>query len=53
MLELVQKVELGTNYRKVASTNTSRFEQHTDIYRFLLKGKLDIYVLWRGEKLIS
>ena len=39
-------------YHKVTSTNTSRLEPRTDIYRLLIKGKLDIYMCI-GEKLIS
>ena len=33
------------NYRKVASSNTSRFEAHAGLFRLLMKGTFDAYVL--------
>ena len=34
-----------TEYRKVASSNTSRFEAHAGLFRLLMKGIFDAYVL--------
>ena len=33
-------------YRKVASSNTSRFEAHAGLFKLLMKGIFDAYVLW-------
>ena len=38
------------NYRKVASSNMSRLEEHAAIYRLLIKGIFDAYVLWLFDK---
>ena len=37
-------------YRKDASSNTSRLEAHAGIFRFLMKGIFDPYVLWPFDK---
>ena len=34
-----------TKYRKVASSNTSHFEAHAGLFRLLMKGIFDAYVL--------
>ena len=38
------------NYRKVASSNTSRLEAHAGFFRLLMKGIIDPYVLWLFDK---
>ena len=44
---LVQKLGLiRQNYRKVASSSLSRIVAHFQIFRSLMKGKFDAYVLW-------
>ena len=37
-------------YRKIGSFNTSRLEEHADIYILLMKGIFDAYVLWPFDK---
>ena len=37
-------------YRKVVSSNTSRLEAHVCIYRLLMKGIFDAYVMWPFDK---
>ena len=37
-------------YRKVASSNTSRFEANAGISRLLMKGIFDAYVVWPFDK---
>ena len=37
---------LKFKYRKVASSNTSRFEAHALLFRLYMKGNFDAYVLW-------
>ena len=37
-------------YRKVASTSRSHFEVHAGIFRLLMKGIFDAYVLWSFDK---
>ena len=38
-------VAIFFNYRKVASSNTSRLEAHAGFFRLLMKGIFDPYVL--------
>ena len=40
-------------YRKVASSNTSRLEPHAGYFRFLMKGIFDPYVLWPFDKKVD
>ena len=37
-------------YRKVGTSNTSHLEAHIGIYRLLMKGIFDAYVLWPFDK---
>ena len=47
-------VSMFHEYCKVASANMSCLEPDPSIYRSIMKGKLDVYVLWPfGGKLIS
>ena len=41
------------NYLIAASSNSSRLEAHAGIYRLLMKGIFDAYVLWPFDKKIS
>ena len=41
---------LDSEYRIVASSNTSRLEAHPGIFRLLMKGIVDAYVLWPFDK---
>ena len=34
------------DYRKVKSSNTSRFEAYSGFFRLLMKGIIDLYVMW-------
>ena len=38
-------VTVKRTYRKVVSSNTSRFETHAGLFRLLMKGIFDAYVL--------
>ena len=40
----------GLNYRKIASSNTSRFEAHEGFFRLLMKGIFNPYALWPFDK---
>ena len=55
VLELRCKNSAQQNgYRKIASSNTSRLEAHAGIFRLLMKGIFDPYVLLPFDlKLIS
>ena len=47
-------IGLVNEYRKVASSNTSRLEAHDGFFRLLMKGIFNPYVLWPfDKKLIS
>ena len=41
---------LGYDYRKIASSNTSRLEAHVGFFRLLMKGIFGPYVLWPFDK---
>ena len=45
ILDLSVLNKRNSSYRKVASSNTSRLEAHTGIYRLLMKGIFDAHVL--------
>ena len=45
-LFLKKQIYFSSNYRKVASSNTSRLEAHAGFFRLLMKGIFDPYVLW-------
>ena len=52
--KLQSKSCIGYKYRKVASSNMSRFEAHTGFFRLLMKRIFDSYVVWPfDKKLIS
>ena len=52
-MAFVLAIALGT-YRIVASTSSSRIEAHVGLFRLLMKGIFDPYVLWPfDKKLIS
>ena len=44
-ITVLQLVELPATYRIVASTSPSRIEAHADLFRLLMKGIFDPYVL--------
>ena len=52
-LFLKKQIYFSSNYRKVASSNTSRLEAHAGIYRLLMKGILNAYVLWTFDKKVD
>ena len=41
------------DYRKVKSSNTSRFEAYSGFFRLLMKGIIDLYVLWPFDKKLN
>ena len=43
----------SSNYRIIASSNTSHLEAHPGIYRLLMKGILDAYILWPVDKQVN
>ena len=43
---ILKKSEKISNYRKVASSRLLRLAAHFQIFRRLMKGKFDAYVLW-------
>ena len=45
-----KSVETSSMYRKVASSGMSRLVRHFKIFRRLMKGKFDVYVLWPVAK---
>jgi hypothetical protein len=46
----VEKVLDFVKYHKVESSNTSHLEAHAGIYRLLMKGIFNAYVLWPIDK---
>ena len=47
------KVEIKRIYHKVASSSLSQLEPHFQIFRRLMKGKFDAYVLWPLAKKVQ
>ena len=45
------KFKLATIYLKVGSSNTSCLDAHAGIFRLLMKGIFDPYVLWTFERI--
>ena len=45
MVYIAVRIHVMFDYRKVASSNTSRLEAHVGFFRLLMKGIFDPYVL--------
>ena len=50
---LKEIVDISLEYRKFASSNTSRLEAHAGFFRLLMKGIFGPYVLWPFDKKVD